>query len=200
MSVPEDPSNGALGDKVSRLPPLPAVPDPALQENFETILGRGGQILNLHRVSGHAPRLARARGEFVWALRDACLAERQMRELVIVQVAHLMDCQYELDHHLPMASRAGLNDSQLEALPKWGDKPELFAADQRALLAYIDAMFHNRGAVDDDTFNKLALHFSPQEIVELTMCATSYYGHAFFLKALRVEIDRPDVKAAPGRF
>jgi len=186
--------------KVSRLPPLPPKLGAIARENFDTVLRRGGQILNLHCVYGHAPALAKARGGFVWALRDACLATRQMRELAIVRTAYLMQCDYELDHHLPMARRAGLSDAQIEALRDWRRVEDLFTAPQRALLAYLDAMFGNKGEVDDHVFQDLLTHFSPQEIVELTMCATSYYGHAYFVKALAVEIDEPHVKAAPGRF
>ena len=200
MATTQDTAAYAHTRKVSRLPPLPAVPDPVLTENFENILARGGQIINLHRVSGHAPVLAKVRGDFVWALRDACLASRQMRELAIVRVAYLMDCDYELDHHLPLARRAGLSDAQIEALRDWRGKEELFDTPQLALLAYLDGMFNNRGEVDDDTFQRLLTHFPPQEIVELTMCATSYYANAFYVKALGVEIDEPQAKAAPGRF
>ncbi len=186
--------------RVSRLPALPAEPDPVLKQNFQTILSRGGQILNLHRTSGHAPRLARARGEFVWALRDACLASRQMRELAIVRVAYLMACDYELHHHVPLARRAGLSKAQIEALRDWRASPDLFDAAQLALLGYLDAVFGNAGDVDDDIFATLSTYFNPQEIVELTMCATSYYANAFFVKALQVEIDPPNVTPAPGGF
>ena len=154
----------------------------------------------MHRTSGHAPRLARARGEFVWALRDACLASRQMRELAILRVAYLMDCEYELHHHVPLARRAGLSAAQIEALRDWRATPDLFATAQLALLAYVDAVFSNAGNVDDDIFATLSTYFSPQEIVELTMCATSYYANAFFVKALQVEIDPPHVTPAPGEF
>ena len=34
----------------------------------------------------------------------------------------------------------------------------------------------NKGDVDDAAFAAMEKHFSPQEIVELTMSATSYYG------------------------
>ena len=186
--------------QVSRLPPLAEVLDPVLKENFDRIRARGGHILNLHRVSGHAPELARVRGEFVWGLRDACQASRQMRELAIVRVAYLLDCDYELDHHMPLAKRAGISDEQIQGLAHWRDKQALFTAPQLALLAYLDAMFGNQGEVDDAAFEALAQHFSPREIVELTMCATSYFANAFFVKALRVEKDEPHIRAAPGRF
>jgi len=186
--------------KVSRLPPLPKTLAAAQQENFDKVLNRGGQILNLHRVSAHAPALARVRGDFVWALRESCAATRKMRELAIVRVAYLTDCEYELHHHLPLARRAGLTDAQVAALRDWRGSEALFDAAQCALLAYLDTMFLNNGDVDDATFQGMAAHFSPQEIVELSVCATYYFANAYFVNALRLEIDEPGTTSAPGSF
>ncbi|MFM1816722.1 MAG: hypothetical protein RLZ98_3417, partial [Pseudomonadota bacterium] len=73
-------------------------------------------------------------------------------------------------------------------------------ADQQAMLAYLDQLLLNKGDVDDETFNNLAAHFSPREIVEITQMATAYLGTGLFIKAMRIEIDPPDVKATPGKF
>lgn len=200
MSTRQDSNNYAHTRKVSRLPALPEDLDPVLKENFDNILGRGGQIINLHRVTGHAPALARTRGGFIWSLRDGCQVSRQLRELAIVRVAHLTQCSYELDHHVPLAIRAGLSSEQVEALADWRGKEHLFDPPQLSLLAYVEAMFESNGSVDDATFQALADNFTPREIVEITMCATTYYANAFYVKALGIELDGPDAKSAPGRF
>ena len=58
----------------------------------------------------------------------------------------------------------------------------------------------NKGVVSDKTFQILADHFSPQEIIELAYNATSYYASGLFMKALAIEPDEPHKKAAPGKF
>ena len=83
---------------------------------------------------------------------------------------------------------------------EWRQKAKLFDEKQQALLAYVDQLGLNKGDVDDATFAGMEKHFSSQEIVELTMCATSYYGGGIFMKAMRIQLDDPHKKAAPGKF
>jgi alkylhydroperoxidase family enzyme len=43
------------------------------------------------------------------------------------------------------------------------------------------------GDVDDPTFEDFSKHFSPREIVELTVTIGNYYGNGLLTKALRVK-------------
>ena len=45
------------------------------------------------------------------------------------------------------------------------------------------------GDVDDATFAALAKHFTPQEIIEISVTATNYYGTGLLTRALRIEIE-----------
>lgn len=186
--------------KVSRLPPLPKPLDPMVAELFENTRQRGGHILNLHLTTGHAPRLSRAKRPFTYALRNECACPRLYRELAICRTAINVECDYELHHHHPMALQAGLSQAQFHALRDWRAKRELFDARQLAVLAYVDEMTLRKGVVSDAVYAELARHFSPQEIVELSYTATSYYASGLFMKALAIQPDPPHKKAAPGRF
>lgn len=186
--------------KVSRLPPLPEELDPLAAELFADAVARGGHVLNLHLVAAHAPRIAKPRRAYTTALRNDCKSPRALRELAILRAAMLVDCAYELDHHKPLALRAGLSTAQIEAVPDWTAARHLFDERQRAVLTYVDELCGRRGDVTDATFAELARHFSPQEIVELTHCAASYYGHGLYIKALGIERDTADRQAAPGKF
>ena len=46
--------------KVSRLPPLPQPLDPIMQEMFDDSRAKGGAVINLNIVTGHAPKFAQA--------------------------------------------------------------------------------------------------------------------------------------------
>jgi alkylhydroperoxidase family enzyme len=186
--------------KVSRLPPLPKPLDPMVAELFDDTRRRGGHILNLHKVSGHAPRLTRAKRPFTYALRNECTTPRLYRELAICRTAINVECDYELHHHHPLALQAGLSQAQFQALRNWRAKPELFDERQRAVLAFVDEMTLRKGVVEDATFAELARFFSPQEIVELGYTATNYYASGLFMKAMAIEPDAPHKKAAPGKF
>jgi 4-carboxymuconolactone decarboxylase len=186
--------------KVSRLPALPKPLDPVVAELFENTRQRGGHILNLHKVSGHAPRLTRAKRPCTYALRNDCDCPRIYRELAICRTAINVECDYELHHHHPLALQAGMSEAQFEALRDWRGAPENFDEKSRAVLAFVDEMTLCKGAVTDATFSALAKHFSPQEIVELSYNATSYYASGLFMKALAIEPDEEGKKAAPGKF
>ena len=58
--------------KVSRLPPLPQPLDPIIEELFADTRRRGGEPLNLHHTTGHAPKLSKARRVMTVALRNDC--------------------------------------------------------------------------------------------------------------------------------
>jgi alkylhydroperoxidase family enzyme len=186
--------------KVSRLPALPQPLDPIVAELFENTRQRGGHILNLHKVSGHAPRLTRAKRPFTYALRNDCDCPRLYRELAICRAAINVECEYELHHHYPLALKAGLSETQFAALRDWKEQAALFDEKQRAVLAYVDEMTLRKGNVSDATFSELARHFSAREIVELSYNATSYYASGLFMKALAIEPDEEGKKAAPGIF
>jgi AhpD family alkylhydroperoxidase len=186
--------------KVSRLPPLPDPIDPIALGLFEDTLARGGHILNLHLTQAHAPKLAKARRPYTKALRSDCIAPRLLREIAIVRASQIVGCDYELNQHRPMAVAAGLSQAQCDALADWRSYAELFDEKQRALLAYLDGLGLWKGEVDDATFAGMERYFSSQEILELTLCFTSYYGSGLMMRALRIAIDAPEKKAAPGKF
>jgi alkylhydroperoxidase family enzyme len=186
--------------KVSRLPALPEPLDPIITDLFEDTAKRGGHILNLHLTKAHAPKLQAAGRHITRALRNECIAPRVLREIAILRASILVGCAYEEHHHRPLALAAGLTQEQVDAIRDWRPKAHLFDDKQKALLAYLDQLLQNKGDVDDATFAAMEKHFTPQEIVELTMSATSYFGGGMFMKAMRIQLDDPHKKAAPGKF
>jgi alkylhydroperoxidase family enzyme len=185
-----------MQQRVSRLPPLPESSDPALREFFDDRLRRGGQVINLHLALGHAPKIALARRAVANAIRYDAVTPRLLRELAIVRTAQIVGSEYELNQHIPMALAAGSTRAQLDALENWRSS-ELFDERQRAMLAYVEQVARG-GEVDDATFDALAQHFSPQEVVELTVTVASYYGTALIIRALRIEVETDGRRTAPG--
>lgn len=186
--------------KVSRLPPLPEKLHPLIEKRFVDQRARGAEPINLHLAQGHAPELSASRGEFTWKLRNETMLGRKLLELVIVRVASIMNCAYELHHHLPMIAQAGYSPAQVEAVRgDWRKSRDLFAPKEQALLAFVDELC-DRGNVTDATWEETARHFSAQEMVETCYAATSYYANAMFVKAVRLEVDPPDRRTAMGKF
>jgi alkylhydroperoxidase family enzyme len=189
---------GAETRTVSRLPALPDPSDPYLADMFAKIRAKGGQPLNIHLVQGFAPPLAKARLDMAYALRYDVTAPAPLRELAILRTGQILQSDYELEAHLPLARACGITDAQIAALPQWRTS-DLFDARARAVLAYTEAIDRNGGDVDDATYAALAKEFSPREIVELTITIVTYYGTGQLTKALRVQPENDGRQSAPGK-
>ena len=200
MSSESDRRNFDPFRKASRLPPLAPPLEPTVAALFEDSLSRGGHILNLHLTNAHAPRLAKPRRAFTTALRNDCLCPRLDREIAICRAAQIVGCDYEWVQHRPFVIRAGLSEDQADALADWTRHRDLFNPRQIALMTYVDQLCGERGRVTDAVFADMQRHYSPQEIVELTTCATNYYATGLYMKALGLLPDAPHVKTAPGVF
>lgn len=75
---------------ISRLPPLEEPPkDVLLAEIFAGIRVRGAALWNIHRVSGHAPKLFAATARYVGSLRNDVSLPPRLRELVILRTAQI---------------------------------------------------------------------------------------------------------------
>ncbi|MFZ2067501.1 MAG: carboxymuconolactone decarboxylase family protein [Xanthobacteraceae bacterium] len=183
---------------VSRLPALPDPSDPYLKEMFAKVRAKGGQPLNIHLVQGFAPKLARVRLDMAYALRYDVVTPALLREMAILRIGQILNSEYELDQHVPLAKACGVTDAQIAALPNWRASA-LFDERQRALLGYTEAVALHGGEVDDATYAAFAKQFSPQEIVEITITIITYYGTGQLTKALKVKVETNGARSAPPK-
>lgn len=115
-------------------------------------------------------------------------------ELVILRVAHLRACEYELQHHRRMARRQGLDTDRQAAIFAWPDVVQ-GAADrlsdrQRALLAATDELVKDR-TIAAGTWQRLASHLDRRQLIEFCLLASQYDGLAATVSALDIPLDNP---------
>lgn len=159
-------------------------PDPDAQALFKELRARGTAPLNLHRVYGNAPKLARTSLAVAQALRYDAVVSRFDKELIILRATQLARGDYPFGQHVRLAISCGITAEQIESLPRWRDS-KLFSDRQRAVLAFADAMVSPDG-VDDATFDAMKAFFTNQEIVELTMNAAFYSASSQISRTLRI--------------
>ncbi|MGL4305622.1 MAG: carboxymuconolactone decarboxylase family protein [Mycobacteriaceae bacterium] len=127
-----------------------------------------------------------------WLLYSAAMMplgriSRKETELVILRVAHLRDCQYELDHHTHLASRAKISAATRAQIfigphsPEWDER-------QRSLLLVVDELIANKD-IANSTWEKIRQHLTEPEIIELCFLITQYDGLATTIRALRIQRD-----------
>jgi alkylhydroperoxidase family enzyme len=192
------PASAADGPAVSRLPRVPNPPtDPIVKEMWDATRARGGQILNLHLMMGNAPKIAKAEQDLTYALRFEAKSPRALRELAIMRTGQILKAPYELHAHEPLLRACGYSQAKIDGLPKWRES-KLFDAKERALLSYVEEVDAG-GDVKDATFAELKKHFTPEEILELTIVTVHYYGTGLLTRSLQLKPEEDDRGAAPGR-
>src|SRR5919108_4540266 len=147
---------------------------PELSELIVKIKGaRGGRLINIYRLMLHSPALANAWFELNQTVRYGTEIDGQCRELAVIRVAILNNCDYVVRAHGPAyALKEGLTPAQVEALGDWRSS-HLYSDKQRALLAYVDAMTRDID-VPDTVFENARKHFSERQTVELSMLIGAY--------------------------
>jgi 4-carboxymuconolactone decarboxylase len=169
---------------------------PELSDLIAKIRGaRGGRLLNISRMMLHSPALAGGWFELNQAVRYKTEIDGRSRELAVIRVAILNRVDYVVQaHRATYAIKEGLIAAQVDALADWSSST-LFNEQQRALLAYVDAMTRDID-VPDHVYNTLRKHFSERQTVELTMLIGAYNMHTRVLTALKID---PESHAGESR-
>ena len=114
---------------------------------------------------------------------------------MILRVAHLRGCEYELQHHRRMARTAGLDPDLQAAIFAWPQRLEPVQARltvrQQALLAATDEFVNDR-TVSEATWRQLAEHLDRRQLIEFCLLASQYDGLAATMSALAIPLDHPE--------
>ena len=143
---------------------------------------------NLFLTLGRQHKLFRGWLRFAGRLMPGGTLPRRDTELVILRVAHLRSCTYELEHHVQLGKRAGITANEIE-LVKVGPTAEGWSARERAVLTAVDQLHHKQD-LDDDTWAALREHLDEERTIEFLMLVGHYEMLATFLQTLRIEPDK----------
>lgn len=110
------------------------------------------------------------------------------RELALTRTGYARGSQFVFSQHCKGARSAGISEEQIQAIPSWSSS-DLFSPEERAILAYADALVLEGGRVSDGLFERLRSFLSEQAIFELTYAICTYDLHATISRALRLEYD-----------
>jgi AhpD family alkylhydroperoxidase len=144
---------------------------------------------NVFLVLGRNRRLFRGWLHFASRLMPGGRLPRRDSELVIVRVAHLAGCPYELEQHRRLARRAGLSPDEVDRIAL-GPDADGWTARQTVLLRAVDELHHDRDLCDA-TWTALGEHLDERTMIELVMLAAHYEMLATAITTLRVPADRP---------
>jgi AhpD family alkylhydroperoxidase len=134
------------------------------------------------------PKLFRGWLRFAGRLMPGGSLPRRDTELIILRVAHLRGCAYEVEHHVRLGKRAGVTADDVERIQAGPDDAG-WPARERALLSAVDALIAERD-LSDETWDELRAHLAEPQTIEFLLLVGHYDMLATFLLTLRVEPDR----------
>jgi len=147
---------------------------------------RGGRLLNLDRMLLNSPPFAQGWNTFIGTVRSGLSISLKLQELAICAVASLNNADYEFIHHGPLFLQAGGTDSQLQVLRDPLKGSMIFNPAEQAVLKLAIEMTRTV-EVSEPTRQRLRLHFSDRETMELMGVIAAYNMVSRFLVATGVE-------------
>ncbi|OAI40975.1 hypothetical protein AYO38_00915 [bacterium SCGC AG-212-C10] len=148
---------------------------------------RGGPMINIMRLYFANP-LLESQGRRLW--RASGLDDRR-RELVILRAAFRKQSKYEWHQHVRFSRRDGMPDADIRAVGNW-QASDRFSDDERALLAYVDAIV-DTGRPDDELYASVHQGRSDADMLGITCLIAHYLGLGNVMSALDLETEEPFV-------
>jgi alkylhydroperoxidase family enzyme len=177
---------------MSRIPYIDGKNSPDLTDLVERIsTGRRGNLINVYRLLLRSPPLATTWFEHINAVRWKTQLSGRLREILIIRIALLNRVEYVIAQHVPKLALAdGVSAAECEALNDWQGSV-LFSEEERAALAYADAMTREV-IVSDEVFAELRPHFDDRAIVEVSVLIGTYNMHNRVMQALQIDLEKTD--------
>jgi len=99
--------------------------------------------------------------------------EKPLVELVRLRASQINGCAYCVDTHSTDARKAGETERRLAAVVVWQEVP-FFSDRERAALEWTEAVTRVAEThVPDEVWNRVKPHFTPDELVDLTLLVTT---------------------------
>lgn len=147
----------------------------------------GTSDAHLFSTLGRAGGLFRGWLHYSGTLMPGGKLPRHESELVILRVAHLRGCDYEMDHHVRLGRRAGVTAEILQRVIE-GPSAGGWSPRHRALLTAVDELVATKD-LGDDTWSALTEYLDDRRMIEFCLLVTQYDGLATTIGTLRIERD-----------
>ena len=133
------------------------------------------------------PDLTRAYLKFnAYLLIDSTLSA-WVREVALLRIVHRRDCSYLWSHHVPIAQRAGLTASEIDAIRDG----EVTNEQDRVVVRAVDEL-DICSTISDTTWAELGRHFDDRQRMDLVFTVGCYCSLALAVNTFGIEDEDPD--------
>ncbi|HEY2398669.1 MAG TPA: carboxymuconolactone decarboxylase family protein [Solirubrobacteraceae bacterium] len=117
-----------------------------------------------------------------------------LRELAILQLAHLRNSQYQWVHHVALARAVGVSAEHVAAIQEGRDDPSLSDTEREVLTFSREVVLE--GAASEHAVAALAAHLGPRQVVELVLVLGHWGAICTLIQTLALEPDLPAMAGA----
>jgi alkylhydroperoxidase family enzyme len=174
----------------ARIAPLDPPYAPAIEETLRRMMPAGVEPLKLFRAIAHnAQVLDRFRSTGTYLLNFGKL-DALDREIVIHRTCARCRCEYEWGVHVTVFGRpVGLSEDQIRATVG-GDAEDAAWSERQSLLVRLADELHERAAISDSLWQRLAAVWSQEQLIELIAIAGFYHLVSFLANGVQIELEQ----------
>jgi alkylhydroperoxidase family enzyme len=146
--------------------------------------------MNLFRALLHHPGLAKELNSTIMSLvSHAKTLDDSLREIIIMRVSWLADCNYEWSQHWMASLFFGLSEEKLMAIRDWESHSTLFEEHEQSVLKTTDELV-NDNHVSPETRAELQKHFPDfKQQIEVMTCIGNWHMFALLLNGLEIPLE-----------
>lgn len=158
------PSPVALSSRVPLAPPT----SPLLRLGEWWSRRRYGDVLAPGRAYAHQPRVLRSLVRLELGVERWRALPRHLQSLAVLATASAIGCAWCVDFGSWIVAEDGMTEQKVRAVSRWRDAAGVFDDEERAVLAYAEAMTATPPAVTDAMAADLRSRLGDDGLVELT--------------------------------
>jgi 4-carboxymuconolactone decarboxylase len=149
-----------------------------------------GAPLSLFRMVAHAQSAFEPWLRYSAALLRRLELDPLLRELAILQVAHLLDSPYEWVQHVVLAQALGASEQQVAAVEHDRQDDPSLSEEQRLILGFSREVILD-GAASAERTAELSARLGPRQVIELLLLLGNYMAIARLIATTGLEPDPP---------
>ena len=161
-----------------------------LSEETQTALANAPVLLNIFKMLSNADTCFVPFTRLGGAILGRQKLDAKLRELVILQVAHIEGGEYEWIQHVPIAISVGATQAQVDAIKQAALESPSLSDLERLTLQFTEQVV-NRVKADESVVKELMKSLSSREIVELILTIGFYMMAARVTETTRTDLDPP---------
>jgi alkylhydroperoxidase family enzyme len=167
---------------------LPAFDPARAPDSVREILS--GTPLSLFGMVAHAESAFNPWLKYSNALLTRLELDPLLRELAILQVAHLVDSPYEWVQHVVIARALGASDAQIEAVERDAESDPSLTEEQAQLLRFAREVILD-GCAGEAAVTDMAARIGVRGVIELLLVIGHYMAIARLIATTGLEPDAP---------